>query len=198
MKTCKRCERVLPLGDFPAARSGNPGARCRECLGVAVRSCAHCGAAFEGKSKRRYCSPACRATSRPPTFKTRPVCGSSFGPVGYLAQKFCGQACKVRAQTTGRRVIRRTHTRAQSAQSLLRYHVQAGNIVRPAACERCGATGRRIEGAHSDYNRPLHVEWLCVPCHRRWDAHEPKGATYPVPVGAGCTVESERPSGTEE
>jgi hypothetical protein len=189
MKTCTRCERELPQCEFAPGRPGKTRPRCRACHDVAVRACAHCGVAFEGKSGRRFCSPACRSTSRPPTYKTCPVCALVFGPVDRLDRKFCGWACTVRARPTGRRVIRRTHTRARSAQSLLRYHVQAGNIARPDACERCGATGQQIEGAHCDYDQPLQVEWLCVPCHRRWDASEPKGATYRVPVGPESTVE---------
>jgi hypothetical protein len=76
--------------------------------------------------------------------------------------------------------MRRTTSKARNAQSLLRYHVQAGNITRPDTCDECGATGRKIEGAHFDYDEPLRVRWLCIPCHRRWDKHAPKGATYKV------------------
>jgi len=77
-------------------------------------------------------------------------------------------------------------TKARSAQSLLRYHIQAGNIVRPTSCEECGATNRRIEGAHFNYDEPLRVRWLCVSCHRRWDKSEPKHATFVVDSANGC------------
>lgn len=39
-----------------------------------------------------------------------------------------------------------------------------GEIVPPAACERCGATSR-IFGHHHDYAKPLDVAWLCHACH---------------------------------
>lgn len=113
-----------------------------------------------------------------------PVCLSVF-VLTRLDRRFCSYACKVKAQTTGRRTTRRTMTKARSAQSLLRYHIQAGNIVRPTTCEECGATDRPIEGAHFNYDEPLRVRWLCVSCHRRWDKREPKQATYVVSPALG-------------
>jgi len=143
-------------------------------------ACIQCGAMFLGKPGRKLCSDACRRAHRPGTYRTCEACGARFGPVDHLSRKFCGWACKVRALTTGQRVLRKTHRAARNAQSLLRYHVQAGHIVRPSACEQCGRTGCRIEGAHYRYDQPLRVRWLCVPCRRRWDQAEPKGATYRV------------------
>ncbi|CAN5470535.1 hypothetical protein BH11PLA2_BH11PLA2_21140 [soil metagenome] len=118
---------------------------------------------------------------RPRTWTICPICLAVF-VLDRLDRRFCSYPCKVRAQTTGRQTCRRTTTKARSAQSLLRYHVQAGNIARPDACEDCGATGRQIEGAHFDYDEPLRVRWLCISCHRRWDKREPKGATYKIEV----------------
>lgn len=129
------------------------------------------------------CSPGARKVGgnrRPRSWTICPVC-LGFFPLPRLQRRCCSYACKVVAQTTGRRTARRTIAKARSAQSLLRYHVQAGNIVRPDACEECGATNRRIEGAHFNYEEPLRVRWLCVPCHRRWDKREPKHATFTVP-----------------
>ncbi|MFQ6047992.1 MAG: hypothetical protein ACE5K7_01350 [Phycisphaerae bacterium] len=56
----------------------------------------------------------------------------------------------------------------------------AGHITRPSVCEECGATDRKIEAAHYDYDEPLRVRWLCRSCHVRWDRREPKGATFVV------------------
>lgn len=116
---------------------------------------------------------------KPQTFRNCAQCGVRFGPLPRLSARFCSQACKVLAQTTGRLTRRKTLTVARSAQSLVAYHVKAGNIIKPSQCEECGSDGR-IEAAHFDYSRPLDVRWLCVPCHRRWDKREPKGATVVV------------------
>lgn len=118
---------------------------------------------------------------RPRSWTICPVCLSIF-PLPRLQRRYCSYACKVKAQTTGRRTSRRTIAKARSAQSLLRYHVQAENIVRPETCEECGASNCRIEGAHFNYDEPLRVRWLCAACHRRWDKREPKCATFAVPV----------------
>lgn len=116
---------------------------------------------------------------RAPTYPLCRHCGQVFGPVDHLNRRYCSKACCYAAATTGRLTIRKTGRKARSAQSLLRYHVQAGHIQRPQACEQCGRQGR-IEAAHYDYNEPLRVRWLCRPCHVRWDKLHPKGATYIV------------------
>lgn len=114
---------------------------------------------------------------KPQTFKNCNCCGKRYGPLKRLAQKFCSVSCKQKASATGRRTIRKTITKARSAQSLLAYHVKAGNIIRPCNCEECGKTAR-IEGAHRNYDEPLNVRWLCRSCHVKWDKSEPKGATF--------------------
>lgn len=116
---------------------------------------------------------------RPRTWTICPVCLTIF-PMPNLRRRFCSYACKVKAQTTGRRTFRRTTAQARNAQSLVRYHVQAGNLVRPDAREECGATNRRIEAAHFNYDEPLRVRWLCRSCHVRWDKQHPKGGTVVV------------------
>lgn len=113
---------------------------------------------------------------KPQKFRPCLKCGETFGPLDRLSQKFCSRVCKYAAAKTGRLTVRKTITVARSAQSLLRYHVLAGNIVRPTCCEECGVSGR-IEGAHFNYAEPLRVRWLCRSCHVRWDKAEPKGGT---------------------
>jgi len=51
--------------------------------------------------------------------------------------------------------------------------VRAGRIVRPKACEQCGAVGP-VEADHRDYAKPLEVTHLCRRCHR---ALPPAGGT---------------------
>ena len=44
-------------------------------------------------------------------------------------------------------------------------------LLKPAPCEVCGA--EKAEAHHPDYDRPLHVQWLCRAHHRA--VHYPKG-----------------------
>jgi hypothetical protein len=64
------------------------------------------------------------------------------------------------------RLVYRAHNRVRRA-------VTSGALVKPDACEACGAV-RKISAAHADYARPLDVRWLCYPCHIRWDRAHPK------------------------
>lgn len=65
----------------------------------------------------------------------------------------------------------RAYYRAQQAagRAVLKA-IQAGELVRPAVCSRCGG-GKRIEAHHPDYSKPLEVMWLCRRCHYHEHGH---------------------------
>jgi hypothetical protein len=67
----------------------------------------------------------------------------------------------------GRLVVawRRTYPERRRAHEIAR----RAALPRPAQCERCGDTSRRLEKHHADYDQPLQVTWLCKPCHYRAD-----------------------------
>ena len=52
------------------------------------------------------------------------------------------------------------------ARSILSMALRGKMISKPENCTTCGIKGK-IEGHHSDYNKPLEVLWLCVKCHRQ-------------------------------
>jgi len=60
------------------------------------------------------------------------------------------------------------------AQNLVETALAQGVLIKPENCEQCGLTGKfkngrtTIQAHHSDYNKPLEVEWLCQKCHHVW------------------------------
>ncbi len=42
---------------------------------------------------------------------------------------------------------------------------QRAHLQKPENCEGCGLKKERLEKHHHDYSKPLHVVWLCKPCH---------------------------------
>ena len=46
------------------------------------------------------------------------------------------------------------------------YALKKGKLVKPDACEKCGASDIEIQGHHADYSKPYEVTWLCLKCHR--------------------------------
>jgi len=43
--------------------------------------------------------------------------------------------------------------------------IKHGELIRPLKCVKCQKEGK-IEASHSDYKKPLMIEWLCSKCHR--------------------------------
>lgn len=74
----------------------------------------------------------------------------------------------VRMKRETRRRWRKANPEKGAAHNKVYRAVKSGRLVRPDACERCGKAGK-VEASHDDYDRPLDVEWLCRPCHRRKD-----------------------------
>lgn len=59
----------------------------------------------------------------------------------------------------------------QKAHAAIKLALKRGWVVRPEACEYCGAGGE-IEGHHTDYGHPLQVVWLCKACHGKEHSHD--------------------------
>jgi hypothetical protein len=55
---------------------------------------------------------------------------------------------------------------AARANAAVQRAIQKGILERRAACENCGAADN-IQAHHENYDKPLEVEWLCVPCHKK-------------------------------
>lgn len=53
--------------------------------------------------------------------------------------------------------------------------IRSGQMRRSMRCERCGAAGP-ADGHHTDYSKPLYVEWLCRSCHSKHHADEREAA----------------------
>lgn len=54
----------------------------------------------------------------------------------------------------------------KNAHNIVARALMNGNITRPLSCEVCGSSSK-LQAHHNDYNRPLEVVWLCVPCHAK-------------------------------
>lgn len=52
-----------------------------------------------------------------------------------------------------------------AAHDAVRNALQRGDLVKPLACERCGASVP-VQSHHEDYSQPLIVDWFCGDCHR--------------------------------
>lgn len=136
---------------------------------------------------------------KPRTYSICPRCLCIYGPLARHARRYCSRACTIEAQRTGRTRLRRPTSSARRAHGLVNYHIKAGNLARPLACEVCGITGKRIEAAHFNYDEPLRVRWLCRSCHVRWDKVDPKGGTVIVQRGEKFTGrKAERASASGE
>jgi hypothetical protein len=59
---------------------------------------------------------------------------------------------------------RARHREKLHAHELLRSVVRSGRMVVPIWCQRCGCV-TKLEAHHSDYSKPLAVDWLCSICH---------------------------------
>jgi hypothetical protein len=177
VKRCNYCGTEKPSSEFYVDRRGISSSRCRCCHGLALRTCRICGRTFIGRFGAKACGRICHAALRPPTYGICRQCGRRYGPVDHLSRKYCSWQCKVDAQTTGRKTFRRAILKARRAQNLVRYFILTGRLHRPTICEECGASARRIEAAHYNYDEPLRVRWLCRSCHVRWDKYDPKHGT---------------------
>jgi hypothetical protein len=174
-RICNKCEQLRQLSDFQRngiCKDGSPRYRS---------VCKACGSKFklvETKSTKTCCR--CGRTYFPI---------GAFGPNGVWSEcKSCRGTRQIKWYKTekGKALVARCinklkssgyykteeHIQKTKARSALGRAVRAGHIIKPAACEICGAT-RKLQGHHKyGYSKEhyLDVVWLCAKCHYNVDA----------------------------
>ncbi|KKM60162.1 hypothetical protein LCGC14_1544630 [marine sediment metagenome] len=53
------------------------------------------------------------------------------------------------------------------ARHAVQWAVRNGRVKKSTRCQSCALVvpSRKLHGHHADYSAPLHVKWLCPPCH---------------------------------
>jgi predicted Zn-ribbon and HTH transcriptional regulator len=128
------------------------------------RTCAWCGKEFlaqprdAAKGRARFCSRyCCGAAGGRRTNELHPQVGEgNHNFKGWLTRDKVAYVRRSEAKYPAR-----ARARHEAKKAMMR-----GELVRPAACTRCGATDQPIHAHHPNYRKPLSVEWLCRPCHR--------------------------------
>ena len=93
-----------------------------------------------------------------------------IGYAAYLERKRRERAAKVPYETNRKRKWRLANPeaadRVRRANHAVEYEIEAGGMVRPEACSRCGNLGP-VDGHHPSYEKSqwLVVIWLCKKCH---------------------------------
>jgi len=142
MKTCKKCQKTLPLESFHRHKGFKDGRRavCKEC------SCAH-SKKYYAENREKHME-VCRQWQRDNRDKVNEY------------QK--------RARKKHREVTRRWNQNNPDrikAHKLLNYAVFKGEVTKLNTCQVCGCESKDVEGHHYDYSKPLEVIWVCTKCH---------------------------------
>ena len=143
-----------------------------------------------------------------------PFSRGEFQSVRYVgaesAAKYVRKLLGTSAKNQPSALPKRTTNRKESARRMVARAIQRGSLVRATACELCGrhqddpalirVRGRHqqvIQADHRDYDRPLKVTWLCIPCHHTmtnawhisWNLRQhAKFADHPAPPPWWCWV----------
>ena len=145
MKTCCKCQRLLPLDSFAWRRiaEGTRQAQCKECQNAWHKA--------NGKK------PEVRARKRLDHVRWRdanPERAREIQDKSIAKRKAAGW------------VPKKADPHKVWARAELNKAVGRGELARPDECPKCGKPGK-VWAHHHDYDKPFDVEWSCPKCHMR-------------------------------
>ena len=143
-KTCTKCGKEKPFGDFYRARRRTEArqGQCKECVKARARE------------SRANNIEHCRASDR--------ARGNLPHRVAARAEYLLTERGKAASSAAKKRYIERNKEKREA-------HVVLGNALRDGRvkklpCEVCGSINR-VQAHHDDYSKPLTVRWLCSKHH---------------------------------
>lgn len=138
MLECKQCGVVKPEADFYVSSRS----KCKECIKTCVRSNRAANIEYYREYDRQRAGNPDRVAAREAYQETEK-----------------GREAILKGQ---RAYIERNHIK-RAAHLTLRNAVRDRRLI-PIACEVCG--DEKTEAHHTDYSKPLMVNWLCAKHHR--------------------------------
>jgi len=175
MKYCYACKQEKPLADFGKNRSRKDGlcAECKECVRIINREYRAKNREALSAKKREHWKKnreSCQQKQREYRDKNREACREKAREYCDRNREACREATrkyykKHREKCCARiKRFKRRNPEKVKAHNAINHAIAAGKIKRPVRCERCFEE-TFVEGHHSDYSKPLEVEWLCRKCH---------------------------------
>lgn len=142
MKTCKRCEKSLPLESFHKHSGFKDGRRttCKDCANAEMRK-------YYAANRESHLE-TCRNWQKNNQDKVA------------LYQKR-----HRRRKSKSDNLYKANHPVRVRAQKKLNYAVFKGEVKREESCQVCGCSDKKTEAHHYDYDKPLQVIWVCTSCH---------------------------------
>jgi hypothetical protein len=143
MHCCIHCGQTTPEEAMTRTRQGNVGNVCKGCR------------AAQKKALRTSPEGAVRQREYSRHYRERNRERERWRSLRYHYEH---------REERSRNSTERGRTKKGRARQALKNAVAAGNVVKPAHCQDCGAR-TLLQGHHHDYNKPFDVEWLCSQCH---------------------------------
>jgi hypothetical protein len=149
MKQCTKCHETRSLDRFydNARTPDGKSYVCKDCIRAAAREWQ--------MNNREKANARLRAYRQTDTYRERERIRTRMRD-----QLPARRAMKLRIQ----KLERQTQPEKRRARDAVRNALLGGRLVQSARCKRCQRIGK-TEAHHSDYSKPLEVEWLCKLCH---------------------------------
>lgn len=144
-KRCKDCGESKPLEDFHRCKNNKDGRKGK---------CKTCSAATWQKANREH------GAARSKRWRER-------HPEKAAASTKRWWAKNAQRKDEYNKRYRERYPEKHRARQAIANAVVEGRIVKPDRCEDCDARTARadLHGHHTDYSKPLEVDWLCRTCH---------------------------------
>ena len=164
-KHCNQCATDKPASDFHKRSASNDGlaALCKSCQREYDRARAHSPHRIKAREPKLtsiglYCVVPKGHPSR-----------TSFSVQGAHYQRNKGIYNK------RSKVYRQNNPKKRAAHTSISNALRDGKLTKDVLCQYCGAFSS-LHAHHADYDRPLCIQWLCVPCHKAWHVENGEGA----------------------
>ena len=164
MKRCKDCGRLLPLSAFYEVKGGRDGYRngCKECRRPRGAQSARLARAADPEKYRRQNNIWQRENRERRNEQARKYRARHREEINERARRYRAEHPE-RTGANNRRWEAK-HPERRRAHILMNQAIKRGDLLRPEACELCGAN-KRLSAHHGDYDKPLDVLFLCALCH---------------------------------